>query len=238
MELKSILELLSDVSEQDVETLKKEYNEVRKNKEAEFDGIPLPREHLQQLVLFDLGKNYDIQKKEIKQIILASKIEKELEEEEKNNNEVIKKDMPENTGSEWKDFVDKQERPKSSKGNYKKLKSLVKQYGIRYTLQILDPNKVPYKHDHGEYNSYKFEVKLLGIEPEYKLDEVYSKGDNKGEPMYVIGDEYALWLHDKEFWAFVDFWERVTTDGEMDTREFTYEKIDRGKYTDYIFKEV
>lgn len=238
--IENILELLKNRTKQQKYDIKQSYESVKKEIEAKFDGIPLPKEHIQQLILYGVGERYDVPKNEINQMITASEIAQELENEEKQEEVDNMNDIPESSGSKWKEFLSDLERPERSKKQYKKFPSLVKQYGIRYTMKLTNPSKLPFKlyHKKEDYNSFKFEVELIGIEPEYKYDEVYDKGDNKGDKMYVDGQEYALWLHDKEFWAFVDFWERVTSDGERDGREFTYEKISRGKYTDYIFKEA
>ena len=239
MDIEAVIKHLSELSSKKEDEISKSFEAEFERKDEEFKTIDIPRDQITQMAFIVVGKQLNISEADMSSIFIAVEIEEDFQSEANNKvNEVkIMDEKAPSKAKSFKDFVKGVEKT-IPETNYKKRPSLIVQDGARYRMKLLDPSKIPFEYDNGEYTSYVFDIELISVEPAYMYDEVYEKGDKKGDKLYVNGEEYSLWLWEKPFWAFVDFWETLTDDDNPDDREFIYYKKSRGNVKDFIFKEV
>lgn len=230
---------LARISKKEPNEILKSYQAEYERKTEEFKDIDIPKDQIEQMAFMIVGKQLNISEPDISSIFIAVEIEEDFQSEANNKGNEVKT-MDEKAPSKAKSFKEFTRGIEKTipETNYKKRPSLIVQDGARYRMKLLDPTKIPFEYDNGEYTSYVFDIELISVEPEYMYDEVYEKGDKKGDKLYTNGEEYSLWLWEKPFWSFVDFWETLTDDDNPDDREFIYYKKSKGNTKDFIFKEV
>jgi hypothetical protein len=164
--------------------------------------------------------------------------------------DVVKKAVVEK--EDWKSFLGSLPR---DEGGSKKTPSLVLKDNITYLLKI-NTKIEPYHHHEDaatntygkDYDSWKFVVTLIKVKDEDSYDDVFQKGDLKGQPLYVDGQEYALWFtHDKDKWSpmdgFAQFWTDTLGLSDFDDRVFGVKKFKKmskngRQYSAFKFFEV
>ncbi len=141
----------------------------------------------------------------------------------------------------WEDIFADTPEPKA--GEFERLESLLVMPGVEYTLTLVDPNEMPYKHegigkkDNKPFISRAMDVILVDLSPIRKFKEKYEQGDNRGNLCFVKEKKYKLWLSKVAFEWFARFW-RELGQKSPDDRQWTYEKVKKTNVTKHLFGEV
>jgi len=223
------------IGHKNISSLKRVYNEARANKEEK--GITkesIGEVNMVKISLYDVAQKYDMKQDTLDDIVLdhiddledvmpdediefdnaIKQAEEAIIEERENNNE------EEDEDSSWKSIFKtvkkKKKRPTNEDGEYENDPSLTIIDRITYRLKLADPSEDPYKHNgtnkwNGqEYTSFLLKVKLLGISDETLYEDVFESGDNKGDPLYIKGTVYALWLNaERGMPEFIEIFENI-----------------------------
>lgn len=148
-------------------------------------------------------------------------------------------DVKEDIGRQaWRSFMKTVVEPVKPTGEYERTPSLIIEIGATYTLKV-DTTEPPYEHEfdgtYGLYTKWAFKVTLVKVSDEELYGTHYKKGEFEGQPAYVNGNRYTLWLDEKAKNHFGMFWKKLTTDGLPDNRVFTFKHSKKGKYNDFKF---
>jgi len=241
MEIENVLDKISMRTKKRKSDLKRSFNAILKKKKEELEGIGIDEEEIEKIAAFELCKKVGIE--DPNELLFEELDDDDAEEDDEV--EFVKPESPKSKG------IFSSLREKIPKKLFESRPSLIIQYGARYTISLDNPEKPPREWVDNKRGLvyYIFDVTLHKVTPKEMYEDIFDVGDHKGEPMYVDGEKYSLWLYLNEERGsgpmpnFLDFWERVTDDGEADNRKFIYykkqKKSEKGtKYTDHIFKEA
>lgn len=139
----------------------------------------------------------------------------------------------------WKDFMDDIPEPTVYTDDFERMPSLIIDLGCTYYLKMTDLENAPHEHEFdgtwGPYTKWAFKVKLIKISDSELYDKKYERGEFKDKLAYIDGQNYTMWLNEKERQYYAMFWKKLTANGLPDDRVFTYKKSKPGKYNVYKF---
>jgi hypothetical protein len=242
MDIPNILGTIAKAKNKRKGDLTRSYNAAFKKATAKFEGTGIPEDAIQKVALTEVAEKYEVLKSELDAII---DMNGDIEEFKMEDNEVFEEEevvvatkakVPKSgslSKKAWAAFF----KDNTRDIDYEKTPPLEIKIGGTYTLSLLDPSKQPYKYDgigiSGEpYSSFAIEVKLHKAYPEDLYDEVYPKGELKGQYCYDDDKHYTLWLNKTALGYFEKFF-----DGEPDDRIFTYKRTGTGRNTKYNFAD-
>ena len=255
MDIDNVLEKMSTEVEKSKSYLKGIFNkETVELKEAFQDA--LSEERIIELALVKIGKRYGMDKTSVAELyidlteiddvdIIIDDIVEELddivEEDGGYKKDFIsaEEEVEEDFGRQaWRSFMKTVVEPVKPTGEYERTPSLIIEIGATYTLKV-DTTEPPYEHEfdgtYGLYTKWAFKVTLVKVSDEELYGTHYKKGEFEGQPAYVNGNRYTLWLDEKAKNHFGMFWKKLTTDGLPDNRIFTFKHSKKGKYNDFKF---
>lgn len=192
-----IKDLAEKIGHSNSSTVKRLYNELREEKEELVDVIG--EEEVNKMVLLDIGIKYEINEKDIDNLIGDDTLMEEEDFEDFMDDEELD-DMSEEDAEGWKDIFSSIEvktyTTTDADGNLPLLKIFDR---VKYKLRIVNPSEDPREisgvNSYGNpYDACLFDVKLVNLSDKSLFEDVYESGDKKGELIYKKGAHYTLWL--------------------------------------------
>lgn len=251
MDIDDVLTKMSAIVEKDKKYLKGIFNKEKAELKEAFQDA-LTDERIIELSLVKIGKRYGMDKASVTELY-EDDIEEEIDEEglddiieddEEIFDEGMEDTLPDDEVKEdfgrqtWRSFMNTVVEPVKIKTDYERNPSLIIEIGNTYTLK-LDTSEPPYEHEfdgtYGLYTKWAFKVTLVKVSDEEAYSMHYKKGDFEGQPAFVDGNRYTLWLDEKGKNSFGMFWKKLTTDGLPDSRAFTFKHSKSGKYNVFKF---
>jgi len=267
-----ILKNLADKTGKRKGDLKRSYNSIKKKKIEEGLDKYIPEDVLERIVLLGVSNKIGIDADELDKILASfdtvdeispEELEEELDEaedddfdeiefEEDDDEDEVGFDEFDNVDemsedfkveSSWEDIFSSTPEPKAGK-DFERLETLLIMPGVEYILTLVDPTKLPYRHegidkhdDTKTYTSRAMDVILKDLSPIRKFREKYESGDDRGKKCFIKKKKYKLWMTEVAFEWFAKFWRDVGRKSP-DDRSWTYEKVKKPKVTKHFFGEV
>lgn len=235
--------------------VKRIYNKIKKEKKEEGLDEMIPPEQFQRFILLGVGKHYELDNDKIKEILdektepvdeidedeIAEALDLDDNEDEDEDLGFTLTDDPDygkeefDNNKNWKDIFKTTTKSEfDGEGGFVKKPSLQILLNIGMKLKLVDPNDEPYIYDgigkdNKPYTSYAMDVVLVDIltDDDEILEEVYNKGDFRGEKLYTKKRAYKLWLNERGFESFVEFWRDTLGLEQPDSRTFILKKSQR-----------
>ncbi len=242
MEIENVLNKLSEEVGKSPKYLKGLFNSSMKEYNDQF-GDSLTDKSKNLMAITKIGKKYDLDKSVIEGLTTDVKdVEKLSADGDFSVDGFLATDDPNFNPAEntWERFLSTIPDPTKPKTSYVKVPSLIIELGPTYYIKLTNPKEVPFSKEfeghYGKYMRHAFKITFVKVSDEDMYEQKYEKGDFAGQPAFVDGNNYTLWLDDKSVGFFRIFWNQITDDGIPDDRVFTYKYTKKGNYNVYTYK--
>lgn len=232
-----MLEKIAEKTGKRTQDIKTAYTKLSKTKIEEGLKDIIPEEQFEKIVILGLLGKYEIS--DMADELFGNGEVLLLEEDDDDVIEFndIYEEPEEDVVEEQKTFKQLLKVLKSTDGEETQFPpSLQIKTNVNYRIFILDPEDEPYHHNGvnkwgKKYESYAFNIQLIKVKPKDFYDEIYEKGDFKGEPLYTNGRNYKLWLAKRHMESFVAFWRDALGLENVDQRSFEFRKTEKTSKT-------